>query len=81
MIRLQVKLTILFLAATFIPGGVSVSAAQQPAARVDVEKLGPQVGSPAPKFELKDQFGKSWSRDSLMGSKGLMLVFYRSADW
>jgi hypothetical protein len=78
--RLQVKLSMICLGVTFIPG-VFGSAAQQPAARVELEKLGPQVGTPAPKFELKDQFGKSWSRDSLMGSKGLMLVFYRSADW
>ena len=63
----------------FLP--TTLAFAQQPAATVDLDKLGPKVGTPAPKFELKDQFGKSWSRDSLMGSKGLMLVFYRSADW
>ena len=80
MIRLQIKLSMICLTATLI-SGVFGSAAQQPAATVDLDKLGPKVGTPAPKFELKDQFGKSWSRDSLMGSKGLMLVFYRSADW
>jgi len=49
--------------------------------RIDVSKLGPQVGQPVPDFSLSDQNGKVWTRRSLMGSRGLMLVFYRSADW
>jgi cytochrome oxidase Cu insertion factor (SCO1/SenC/PrrC family) len=48
---------------------------------VDLAKLGPQVGQPAPDFNLKDQHGKTWTRDSLLGPNGAMLVFYRSADW
>jgi len=48
---------------------------------VDVSKLGPQVGQQVPDFNLKDQNGKVWSRESIMGPKGAMLVFFRSADW
>ena len=48
---------------------------------VDLTKLGPQVGQRTPDFNLKDQSGKSWTLDSIMGPKGAMLVFYRSADW
>ena len=44
-------------------------------------KLGPSLGSKAPKFEAKDQFGKSQSLASLRGPKGLILLFIRSADW
>ena len=58
--------------------------AQQPApqpALPDVQKLGPQVGSRVPDFSLLDQKGQSRTLASLMGPKGLMLVFYRSADW
>jgi hypothetical protein len=55
--------------------------AQQPRARIDLSKLGPQVGQQAPDFSLKDQNGKTWTRQSIMGSKGAMLVFIRSADW
>ena len=34
-----------------------------------------------PDFSLKDQTGKTWTRQSIMGPKGAMLVFVRSADW
>ncbi len=54
--------------------------AQQPVLP-DVQKLGPQVGSRVPDFTLLDQKGQSRTLASLMGPKGLMLVFYRSADW
>ena len=49
--------------------------------RVDVSKLGPQVGERVPDFNLKDQHGKSWTLRSIAGPKGAMLVFFRSADW
>jgi peroxiredoxin len=54
--------------------------ASQPALP-DVQKLGPQVGTRVPEFTLLDQKGQSRTLASLMGPKGLMLVFYRSADW
>lgn len=47
----------------------------------DVQKLGPQVGSEVPDFKLSDQNGEPRTLQSLMGPKGLMLVFSRSADW
>jgi hypothetical protein len=42
---------------------------------------GPAVGVRVPDFAALDQNGQSRTLQSLMGSKGLMLVFYRSADW
>jgi hypothetical protein len=42
---------------------------------------GPAVGSRVPDFTLPDQNGQARSLHSLMGPKGLMLVFFRSADW
>ena len=60
------------------------STAQQaaPARRsIDVARLGPQVGQQVPDFSLKDQAGKTWTRQSIMGPRGAMLVFFRSADW
>jgi cytochrome oxidase Cu insertion factor (SCO1/SenC/PrrC family) len=57
-------------------------AAQQPGGPViDVEALGPQVGAPVPDFSLPDQHGTTRSLKSLMGPKGAILVFFRSADW
>ena len=44
-------------------------------------KTGPAVGSPAPDFSALDQAGRTQTLQSIMGPKGAMLVFYRSADW
>src|SRR5262245_33573528 len=52
-----------------------------PPAVPDVQKLGPQVGTRVPDFALLDQNGRSRTLTSLMGPNGLMLVFFRSADW
>jgi hypothetical protein len=57
------------------------SAMAQSPGKIDVSKLGPQVGERVPDFSLKDQNGKMWTLQSIMGPKGAMLVFYRSADW
>jgi AhpC/TSA family len=44
-------------------------------------KTGPAVGSAIPRFEAPDQNGQTQSLESVSGSKGTLLVFYRSADW
>jgi hypothetical protein len=49
--------------------------------RIDVSKLGPQVGEGVPDFNLVDQTGRPRNLQSIMGSRGAMLVFIRSADW
>ena len=49
--------------------------------KIEVSKLGPQVGERVPDFSLKDQYGKIQTLKSIMGPKGAMLVFVRSADW
>lgn len=55
--------------------------AQQPAQKIDVSRLGPQVGHVVPDFRLQDAQGTIRTRDSIMGPKGAMLVFSRSLDW
>ncbi|MGH7907250.1 MAG: hypothetical protein ACREP6_11540 [Candidatus Binataceae bacterium] len=42
---------------------------------------GPEIGQRVPDFTLPDQNGKSRALGDLTGSDGLLLVFYRSADW
>jgi hypothetical protein len=42
---------------------------------------GPPVGGSMVGFELPDQNGKLRDLSSLLGPKGAILVFYRSADW
>jgi hypothetical protein len=49
--------------------------------RLDVSKLGPQVGERVPDFSLVDQTGTTRTLQSIMGPRGAMLVFVRSADW
>jgi len=58
-----------------------IAAALWGATPVDIAKLGPQVGQPVPDFRLKDQNGQYRNLRSVMGPKGVMLVFFRSADW
>jgi len=72
----------------FVVSAMCVAAlhAQQPATSrertpIDVSKLGPQIGQRVPDFSLKDQAGKARTLQSIMGPKGAMLVFFRSADW
>lgn len=48
---------------------------------IDVAERGPQVGETIPDFTLRDQFGETWTRDSILSENGTMLVFIRSADW
>jgi len=61
--------------------GLPVYPAGQNGDAPDVRKLGPQVGSHVPAFNLVDQHGQRRSLESLIGPNGLMLVFSRSADW
>ena len=50
-------------------------------AQNDGYRTGPAIGEKVPDFSLTDQHGKSWTLRELMGPKGLLLVFSRSADW
>lgn len=53
----------------------------QPLSFDDAASIGLPAGAVAPAFELADQTGKSQTLSSLAGPKGLVLVFFRSADW
>jgi hypothetical protein len=44
-------------------------------------KTGPAVGEVVPAFSATDQNGRPQTLASVMGAKGAMLVFFRSADW
>lgn len=58
--------------------GVSAALAQAPVA---LDGVGPQPGTVVPAFALVDQTGATRSLASIMGRRGAMLVFSRSADW
>jgi peroxiredoxin len=58
------------------------SALAMPAFANPPDELGPVTGSAAPTIGTPlDETGKPRSLDSLMGEKGLVLVFFRSAAW
>ena len=44
-------------------------------------EVGLRAGHKAPEFSARDQFGKTQTLETLRGSKGTVLLFYRSADW
>ena len=75
--KIQIRTTI--LAALLL--GFSTLAAAQTREAIDVASLGPQIGERVPDFSLPDQNGQIHTRDSIMGPNGVMLVFFRSADW
>lgn len=62
---------------------LNLGAGGQPAtlAAVDVQRLGPQFGESVPAFSLQDHAGKVWTLKDVLGAKGALLVFARSADW
>jgi peroxiredoxin len=60
---------------------MTVASFAQEVRKIDVSKLGPQVGQTVPDFNLSDQHGTKRTLQSVMGPKGAMIVFYRSADW
>jgi hypothetical protein len=43
--------------------------------------FGLEVGQNAPAFASGDQFGHDQSNETLKGSNGTVLLFFRSADW
>ncbi len=45
------------------------------------EMPGVPAGKLAPPFRARDQFAKEQTLSSLMGPNGLVLLFFRSADW
>lgn len=55
---------------------------QAPAGQtINVDTVGPKVGDRIPDFSLRDQRGQVYSLQSLLGSNGAIIVFFRSADW
>jgi len=50
-------------------------------ASVELMSIGLAVGQKAPAFSLHDEFGRVQTLDSLKGTNGTVLLFFRSADW
>ena len=50
-------------------------------ASIELMSIGVAVGQKAPAFSARDQFGRVQTLDSLKGTNGTVLLFFRSADW
>jgi hypothetical protein len=48
---------------------------------VALMSIGLSLGQKAPPFSIRDQLGRLQTLDSLKGSNGTVLLFFRSADW
>jgi hypothetical protein len=50
-------------------------------ASIELMSIGLAIGQKAPAFSIRDQFGRVQTLDTLKGTKGTVLLFFRSADW
>jgi hypothetical protein len=50
-------------------------------ASMELMSIGLAVGQKAPAFSVHDQFGHLQTLDTLRGTNGTVLLFFRSADW
>ena len=75
---MKIGVPILFLVGLLaVPGGQE-NPSTNPAIAPSV---GLEIDQQAPAFRLPDQFGHEQSNETLKGSKGTVLLFFRSADW
>jgi len=77
--RLAVLACAVVIAASGAGNAAQPAAAPQPAP--DPQTLGPKIGERVPDFSLSDQHGTTRTLRSTFGPKGVVLVFFRSADW
>jgi hypothetical protein len=71
------------IAMLFSLGLLALASAQENQATSErvTPSIGLEIGQRAPAFALSDQFGHEQSNETLKGSKGTVLLFFRSADW
>jgi len=75
---MKIAVAMLFFVGVFgLPGGQE----NPPASHAVAPSVGLEVGQQAPAFVLPDQFGREQSNETLKGSKGTVILFFRSADW
>jgi len=75
---MKIGVPILFLVGVFAaPSGQENPSGNHAAAPT----IGLEIARQAPAFALPDQFGHEQSNETLKGSNGTILLFFRSADW
>jgi hypothetical protein len=61
--------------------GLAAAQENSPAQPASSPPIGLAIGERAPAFTARDQFGQEQSNQSLRGTAGTVLLFFRSADW
>ena len=61
--------------------GLGLALLQFNAIQAQPPKTGPALGQLVPDFSAPDQANRTQTLKSILGPKGAMLVFFRSADW
>jgi len=71
------------IALLFSIGVLALAGGQEkrPTGDIAAPAIGLEIGQPAPAFALTDQFGHEQSNVTLKGSRGTVILFFRSADW
>lgn len=64
-----------------LAAAVILAAGMTGASASGASTAGPEVGSRIPTFEAVDQAGQTRTFADLTGENGLLLLFFRSADW
>ncbi|HUO35406.1 MAG TPA: hypothetical protein VMU43_10485 [Candidatus Acidoferrum sp.] len=75
---MKIATVILLLAASLAFGAKQKDASTKTA---PTPSIGLEIGTPAPAFSLRDQFGREQTNQSLKGRNGTVILFFRSADW
>jgi hypothetical protein len=76
--KMKMSIAILFLTGVF---GLAAGQENPSTNAVSAPSIGLPIGQPAPTFALPDQFDRQQSKETLKGSNGTVLLFFRSADW
>jgi hypothetical protein len=76
--KMKIAISMLVLAGIF----AAPSGQENPSGtHVTAVPVGLEVAQPEPAFALPDQFGHEQSNETLKGTNGTVLLFFRSADW
>ena len=71
------------IAMLFLIGILGLASGQEKPTTSDAAPpgIGLETGQRAPAFALTDQFDHEQSNETLKGSNGTVILFFRSADW
>jgi cytochrome oxidase Cu insertion factor (SCO1/SenC/PrrC family) len=76
--NMKIAIALLFSVAVLVP---SSGKEKPPAGDAVAASIGLEIGQRVPEFALTDQLGHEQSNETLKGSKGTIILFFRSADW